>query len=88
MRLGDGWAGLKIPMGFSRKSAVLAEIFAVLAENSKRRVIFCTLNARFYDKVSARRAEDEAKLVSAAHPELKRHLDLFKVSAKRAQGES
>ncbi|MBQ5834628.1 MAG: hypothetical protein IIW37_01070 [Bacteroidaceae bacterium] len=52
MRLGDGWAGLKIPMGFSRKSAVLAEFFAVLVENSKRLADFCLFGRQISCKVS------------------------------------
>jgi hypothetical protein len=72
----------------TEKSTRRLENSAVLAENSKRRVNFCTPNARFYDKVLARRAEDEAKLVSASHPEPKRHLGFAKMSARRTQGDS
>ena len=39
-------------MRFAGKSAVLVEFFAVLAENSKRLVNFCTPKARFFVKVS------------------------------------
>ncbi len=78
----------QIPRCDGRKSAVLAEFSAVLVEISKRLVNFCTPKGRFSDKVSARRVEDEAKLVSASHPEPKQHLGLAKVSARRAEDEA
>ena len=70
----------------AQKSAVLVEFSAVLVENSKRRVNFCTPQGRFSVKVSARRAENEAKLVSASYPEPKQHLDFYQ-SVSKASGE-
>ena len=67
---------------------MLAENSTSTAEISKRLVNFCSPKSRFFIKVSARRVEDEAKLVAASYPEPKRHLDSIKVSARRVEDEA
>ena len=63
---------------------MLAENSTSTAEISKRLVNFCSPKSCFFIKVSARRVEDEAKLVAAYYPEPKRHLEQPNASAKIA----